>query len=428
MNLPALLSRRKALFLAIATVPFLGVVAAFGIAPDTTTANLRVETVVENLAIEEAHPTDSGAFDFWREERLLRGQTLSALLTNLGVREEDRLALLEAARKSPALSRLTPGRTVLARVTSSGRLLLLRYLSNDTTLVTADRVEEKFRIREQAIQPEMRPIMRSGTIQSSLYGATDAADVPDRIASELAEIFSGDVDFHRDLRKGDHFSVVYEAFYHEGQMIRSGRLIAAEFTNAGKSHQAVYFKDPQGREGYYSGSGESLRRAFLKSPMPFSRISSGFTASRFHPVLQLWRSHKGVDYAAPTGAPVRAVADAVVSFVGRQGGYGNLVVLNHQKPYSTAYGHLSKFGKGIKRGARVSQGQVIGHVGATGLASGPHLHYEFRIDGAQKNPLTVKLPSSLPLDSRYKPHFAAYAKPYTARLELLRSSNLAKLD
>lgn len=428
MNQPALLTRRKALILAIATLPFLGVVAAFGIAPDTATRDLRQETVVQALALEDVKPADSGAFDFWREERLSRGQTLSAALANLGVNDTDRNAVLAAARQSPGLARLTPGRSLLARVSSTGRLLLLRYLASDTALVSVTRDENSFRVRDEAIQLEMRPLMRSGSIVSSLFGATDAADIPDRIASEMAEVFSGDIDFHRDLRKGDQFSVMYEAFYYQGQLIRSGRLLAAEFTNEGKTHQAIYFKDPQGRDGYYSPSGESLRKAFLKSPMPFSRVSSGFTASRFHPVLQLWRSHKGVDYAAPTGAPIRAVADGQVNFVGRQGGYGNLIVLKHQGAYSTAYGHLSKFGKGVKRGTRISQGQVIGYVGATGLASGPHLHYEFRVDGVQKNPLTVKLPNTQPLDGRFKPQFSAAAQPYVARLEMLRGTNLAKLD
>jgi murein DD-endopeptidase MepM/ murein hydrolase activator NlpD len=162
--------------------------------------------------------------------------------------------------------------------------------------------------------------------------------------------------------------------------------------------------------------------------MPFDRISSGFTAARLHPVLKIWRSHKGVDYAAPTGTPVRAVSDSIVNFVGKQGGYGNLVVLNHQAPYSTAYGHLSRFAKGIKRGGRVSQGQVIGYVGATGLASGPHLHYEFRINGAQRNPLAMKLPTAYPLDRRYRAQFAAHAQPLSARLNLLRNTNLSKLD
>jgi murein DD-endopeptidase MepM/ murein hydrolase activator NlpD len=173
-------------------------------------------------------------------------------------------------------------------------------------------------------------------------------------------------------------------------------LLAAEFTNQNTNFQAIYFKDAQGRDGYYSPEGQSLKRAFLKSPMPFDRISSGFSAGRLHPVLQIWRAHKGLDYAAPTGTPVRAVADSIVNFVGRQGGYGNLIVLKHQGPYSTAYGHLSRFGKGIKRGSKVSQGQLIGYVGSTGLASGPHLHYEFRVNGVQRNPLAMKLPTVLP--------------------------------
>jgi murein DD-endopeptidase MepM/ murein hydrolase activator NlpD len=380
------------------------------------------------LQLPAAEPTDSGIFDFWREERIGRGETLSSLLQRLGINAEERQAFMTAARQSSSISGLTPGRSVLARVSSSGRLLLLRYLASDTTLVNIERGDETFYISEQTIDLEMRPVMRSGAIQGSLFGATDAADVPDRIASELAEAFSGDIDFHKDLRRGDTFSVVYEAYYFDGRLIKTGRMLAAEFINQDKSFQAVYFKDPQGREGYYSADGESLKRAFLKSPMPFDRVSSGFSNSRLHPVLRTWRAHRGVDYAAPTGTPVRAVADSVVSFAGRQGGYGNLVVLQHQRPYSTAYAHLSRFGKGIKHGARVNQGQVIGYVGATGVATGPHLHYEFRVNGEQRNPLAMQLPTTQPLDRRYRAQFAAHAQPLVERLALLRNTNLSKLD
>lgn len=419
---------KKRIALALATLPFLGVVAAFGIAPDTATENIPQEIVVETLALPQVEPSDSGVFDFWREERIGRGETLPDLLEKLGIHSEDQEAFITAARKSGFGSGLIPGRSVLARVSSNGRLLVLRYLASDTNLVSVSRGNESFQFSEQAIQPEMRPVMRSGEIQSSLFGAMDAADVPDRIASELAEAFSGDIDFHKDLRRGDHFSVVYEAFYFDGRLIRTGRLLAAEFTNQNQTYQAIHFKDPKGGEGYYSADGKSLKRAFLKSPMPFDRISSGFTSGRLHPVLNIWRAHKGVDYAAPTGTPVRAVADSVVNFVGKQGGYGNLVVLNHQSPYSTAYGHLSRFGKGIKRGSKVSQGQVIGYVGATGLASGPHLHYEFRVKGVQRNPLAMNLPTAHPLDRRYKAQFSQHAQPLIARLNLLRNTNLSKLD
>jgi len=419
---------KKRIFLAFATLPFLGVVAAFGIDPNAITENFEQETLVEPLALPEMEPTDSGSFDFWREERISRGETLPSLLKKLGISAEERQAFINTAHASKSLGQLIPGRTVLARVSTSGRLLLLRYLVSDSTLVTVNRSNESFEITENAIQPEIRQVMRSGTIHSSLFGATDAADVPDKIASEMADAFSGDIDFHRDLRRGDHFSVIYEAFYFDGRLIKTGRLLAAEFTNQGNAFQAIYFKDPQGRDGYYSAEGQSLKRAFLKSPMPFDRISSGFTSARLHPVLQIWRSHKGVDYAAPTGTPVRAVADSVVSFAGKQGGYGNLVILNHQPPYSTAYGHLSRFGKNIKNGSRVNQGDIIGYVGATGLASGPHLHYEFRVNGEQRNPLAMNLPTAYPLDHRYRVQFSGYAQPLTAHLSLLRNTNLAKLN
>ncbi len=421
-------SIRKRLLLALATLPFLGVVAAFGIAPDSATDSIPRTTLVEDVALPEARPTDSGAFDFWREERIGRGDTLAGILSRMDVAAGDARDFLAAARQSRALAHLAPGRSVLARVTAGGQLMTFRYLAADDKLVTVSRANGEFRLQEQNVTLEPRLLMRSGKIQGSLFGATDAADVPDRVASEMAEAFSGDIDFHKDLRRGDHFSVVYEAFYFEGQLIRSGRLLAAEFINQGKSHQALYFRDAQGRDGYYTADGQNMKRAFLKSPMPFTRISSGFSNSRYHPVLKEWRSHKGIDYAAPTGTPVRAVADAVVDFAGVQGGYGNLVILKHQGVYSTAYGHLSRYGKGIKRGARVSQGQVIGYVGATGLATGPHLHYEFRVAGVQKNPLALKLPTSYPLDARSKAQFAAATEPMLHRLELLRATNLASLN
>ena len=419
---------RKHVFLTLASLPFMGVVAAFGIAPDTPTEDIQRETVVESIELPQVQATDSGAFDFWREERIARGDTLQSLLSRLGVEGEEARQALAAARENKALGRLVPGRSVLARVTSGGQLMLFRYLVSDDTLVTLTRAGGQFQAGEQPAVLESRQIMRSGEIEGSLFGATDAADVPDRIASEMAEALSGDIDFHKDLRRGDHFSVVYEAFYLDGQLVRTGRLLAAEFINQGKAYQAISFKDAQGREGYFSQDGHSLKRAFLKSPMPFSRISSGFSGARFHPVLQRWRAHKGIDYAAPTGAPVRAVADAKVEFIGRQGGYGNLIVLKHQGAYSTAYGHLSRFGKGLRRGGRVDQGQVIGYVGSTGLATGPHLHYEFRINNVQKNPLALKLPTAYPLDRHAKAQFTAQAQPLVANLELLRHTNLASLD
>ena len=211
---------RKRVILALATLPFFGVVAAFGIAPDTTIDPIELSTVVETVVPPEIQATDSGVFDFWREERIGRGETLSGLLSRMDVDADDIQGVMAVARQNPALGRLASGRTVLARVTSGGSLMLMRYMANDETLISVERAGDGFRVAEQAIQPEMRPIMRSGVIQGSLFGATDAADVPDRIASAMAEAFSGEIDFHRDLRRGDQFSVVYEAFYVDGRLVR----------------------------------------------------------------------------------------------------------------------------------------------------------------------------------------------------------------
>jgi murein DD-endopeptidase MepM/ murein hydrolase activator NlpD len=402
-------------------------IAAFGIAPDTVTQDVSIQTVVQELALPQPAASDT-SFDFWREEPIQRGDTVASLLQRMGVSEEETARFLQASHDLPAMSRLMAGHMVMARVTSNGRLILFRYMAGDDHLVAIDRVQDEFQVREKQVKLESRPVMRSGVITASLFGATDAAGVPDAIASQMAEVFSGDIDFYRDLRKGDRFSVVYEGLYHDGAIVKTGRLLAAEFVNQGRTYRAVHFRDPKGREGYFSPDGHSMKRAFLKAPLHFTRISSGFTSARFHPILKLWRSHKGVDYAAPRGTPIRAVADAVVAFAGRKGAYGNLIVLRHRRPYSTAYGHLSRYAKGIHAGARVSQGQIIGYVGMTGLATGPHLHYEFRINGMQKNPLTLNLPTAFPLERRYRARFIAETRPLVDRLALLSGTNVASLD
>jgi murein DD-endopeptidase MepM/ murein hydrolase activator NlpD len=425
-RLLAFLAHHKRWLLVASALPMFEVVTAFGVAPDTVTQDLAQTTVVAAVSLPEPQATDTGAFDFWREERIQPGDTLSSMLTRLGVGADEMPAILAASRDLSA--KFIAGRSVLAKVTANGRLLLFRYLVDDKNLLAIERTGEGFVARAEAVQPETRVVMRAGDIRHSLYGATDAADVPDAIASQMAEVFSGDIDFHRDLREGDRFSLVYETQYHGGRALGSGRLLAAEFVNQGKAYRAIYFIDPQGREGYYTPDGKSMKRAFLKSPIPFSRVSSGFTKARFHPVLKEWRAHKGIDYAAPTGTPVRAVSDATVAFSGRQGGYGNLVILKHQGPYSSAYGHLSRFGKGIRRGGRVGQGEIIGYVGSTGLASGPHLHYEFRVNNVQKNPLAVNMPAAYPLDARYRARFSAAAAPMVAQLNLIQGHRLTSLD
>ncbi len=412
---------------AVLVLPFIGVVAAFGIAPDTVTELVARTEVVQEVALSLSPPAGKADEGYWREERIQRGDTLGALLSRLGAEDPDAATFLRNTRSARTLYQLIPGRTVRALTTAEGRLLALRYQASGKVL-NVQRQDGAFRVTEEPVELERRVLMKSGEIRSSLFAATDASGLSDAVAIQIADIFSTDIDFHRDLRRGDRFTVVYEIFYDQGEPVRSGRLLAAEFVNQGKSYQAVYFLYAEGQGGYYTPGGKNIRKAFLRSPLEFSRISSGFS-NRFHPILKQWRAHKGIDYAAASGTRIKATGDAVVEFVGRhQGGYGNLVVLRHQSKYTTWYGHLSGFAKGIRKGARIAQGDVIGYVGATGLATGPHLHYEFRINDVHQNPLRVVLPSAPPISPEQKPVFEAAAAPLAQRLQLLRGTHLARLD
>lgn len=427
-NLLRLASNSKLVRLMVtAVLPFIGVVAAFGIAPNTITERPAVTRVIEQVTLPIFAVGSSSDETFWREERIHRGDTVASLLARLQVNDPDALRSLRGAREARALYQLVPGRTLRARTTADGKLISLHYLSG-SNLFSADRNASGFAINEQQAQLEQRIQMKSGEIRSSLFAATDAANLSDAVAIQIADIFSTDIDFHRDLRKGDRFTVVYEAFYHQGDATKTGRVLAAEFINHGKTYQAVYFKNAEGQGGYYTLEGKNIRKAFLRSPLEFSRISSGFTKSRYHPILKEWRAHKGIDYAAATGTRVKATADGVVVSAGRHGGYGNLVVLRHQSKYSTWYGHLSRIAKGLHKGSRVSQGDVIGNVGMTGLATGPHLHYEFRVNDVQQNPLRVAMPAAPPITPKYRADFEVAAQQMAQRLELLRGTSLASLE
>ena len=411
----------------LCSLPFFGMVTAFGTAPDTAFSFVSTRAVVESLNLaQHLQPADAGEV-FWREERFGRGDTVSDLLARLGVNDEEARAFLLRAKSGRSLQMLRPGSTVQARTADDGTLLALRYITDKGRLIGFDKQGGEFKAVEQQLSLLPQQQMKSGEIRSSLFAATDAAGLSDNVATQLADIFAGDIDFHRDLRRGDKFTVIYEMSYHEGRAIKSGRLLAAEFVNQGKSYRAVWFQDAEGKGGYYTPDGKNLRKAFLRSPLEFSRISSGF-AMRFHPVLQQWRAHKGVDYAAPAGTNVRATSDGVVEAIGRQGGYGNLVTIKHQGGFSTSYGHLRSFARGLRKGARVQQGEVVGHVGQTGLATGPHLHYEFRVNDKVRNPLTVALPAALPVPAQQLAAFNSVSAPLAAGLSLLRNTNLALLE
>jgi murein DD-endopeptidase MepM/ murein hydrolase activator NlpD len=265
-------------------------------------------------------------------------------------------------------------------------------------------------------------------IRHSLFGAADDAGIPDSVAVQLVDIFGGDIDFHRDLRKGDKFSVIYETVSHLGRPIRAQRVLAAEFVNGEKTYQAFWYQGNGLSGGYYTAEGRSIKKAFLRSPLEFSRITSGFSSTRYHPVFQETRAHRGIDYGAPTGTRVKATGDGFIDFAGNQGGYGKLITIRHPGDKLTVYGHLSGFASGIKRGAHVAQGDVIGFVGATGVATGPHLHYEFRIAGVHRNPLSIALPTATALPSAHLPAFYSRVQDLLPQVDAIRDAQLVMLD
>lgn len=409
----------------IAAIGLFGTMAAFALARQPATPSF--QTVVEGLAIT---PTTAVQDDdtFLIETVVQRGDTVSSLLQRAGIEDQD---FHRAARSDEAMReihrQLRPGQVVSSRIAYSGRPEFVAFpVTGEEAAVVIRSKIKGVEARKTAYQLSRHTVLKSGVIKHSLFGATDAAGVPDNIAIQMAEIFGGDIDFHRDLRKGDRFSVVYEVALHEGRAVQSGRILAAEFSNNDHVFRAVWYDRGEHR-GYYDDKGKSTKKAFLRSPLEFSRISSGFKM-RFHPVLKKWRAHKGVDYAAPTGTRVKTTANGTVEFSGRQNGYGNIVIIRHNATHSTAYAHLSRMEAGIRKGKRVMQGDVIGRVGSTGWATGPHLHYEFRVNGKQVNPLTIALPPALPLDNKELPRFHAYASPLVSQLGMLANSNLGALE
>lgn len=402
-----------------------GIVAAFATIPPQSDAELALAhaLVIEPLPILTGAQVLPVPERFIREERFQSGETLGGLLSRLGVAEDDAARLL----RMKELRRLRPGSTVTGEIGANGGLARLGYLGPRDSLSVIVRAQDGFRASEEAVTLQTRLVMKSGVIRSSLFAATDASAIPDAVAIQLAELFAGDIDFHRGLRKGDRFSVVYEVHTLDGRPVRTGRVLAAEFSNQGKTHRAVWFTGADAKGGYYGADGKALRKSFLRSPLEYSRVSSGF-GMRHHPFLQTWRAHNGVDYAAPSGTRVRAVGDGVIDFVGRQGGYGNVIIVRHVGNITTLYAHLMGYARNLRKGVNVAQGEIIGAVGQSGWATGPHLHYEFRIAGQARDPLAVVLPAALPIAPNEMGAFRGQAEPLVTRLELIGQGDLASLE
>ncbi|WP_171035299.1 peptidoglycan DD-metalloendopeptidase family protein [Limnobacter alexandrii] len=394
-------------------------------------ALLNSEVVVEAV---ELNLADQGVYTFdplVAEERIRRGDTLVGLLERMGVSTTGLASFMAQDKTARNLVNLRAGRVLTVQQTADGDLQWLRYKSgideDSQESILIRKVNGQFSASLESVNFEKQIVFRSGRIESSLFAAADKAGMPDSVAIQLTEIFGSDIDFHRELRKGDEFKVVYEDLTLEGRSARSGRVLAVEFVNNNKPFKAYWFAPSGNRNaGYYNEEGRSLKKSFLRSPLAFSRISSGFTPRRFHPIQKRWKAHNGVDYAAPTGTPIMATASGTVKFSGWQNGYGNFVEIQHHSGYSTAYAHLSRFGKGVKVGQKVEQGDVIGYVGATGWATGPHLHYEFRVNRVPKNPLSITVAQAEPLDRSSFSEFKRVQLALDRRMELATAQRLAR--
>ncbi|MBI5451702.1 MAG: peptidoglycan DD-metalloendopeptidase family protein [Gammaproteobacteria bacterium] len=365
----------------------------------------------------------------WKEATVLEGESLAVLFNRLDIDPQQLHQLISIDRSTKqALSNIQPGAQLRVNVAASGVLNKFIYVIDQTHTLYISRLPAGLQTYTDEITPDVHLARGSGTIDSSLFLAGQQANLPDSTTMQLANIFGWDIDFALDIRHGDHFSVIYEELYLGDKKLRNGNIIAAEFVNQGKRYQAYRYTDPDHRSDYYSADGKNLRKAFLRTPVEFSRISSRFTQARFHPVLNRIRAHKGVDYAAPTGTPIRATGDGRIVFHGVKGGYGKTLVIQHGSQFSTLYGHMNAYARNALPGQRVRQGQVIGYVGSTGLATGPHLHYEFRINGAHRNPLTVKFPDASPLPTELVADFNNHIRPLLAQLDAMGRTSLAMND
>jgi len=408
-----------ALFFAVCAF---GAAAVAPLAPDAS--DMPVHTVTQDIQLptlaEQIASLDVEKHFFMREDRVRLGDTLGTLLTRLGVEDAAATSFIKSDGTARAILQLRAGKMIQAKTDESGQLYWLSMSAADGKEIIVTRTDSGFTASDVAADLERRVEMRSGTINSSLFAATDAAHIPDAVTGKFVDMFSTEIDFRVDLRRGDRFNLVYETYWQNGTYVRPGRILAAEFVNAGRSHQAIWFDNDTSEQGggYYTFDGKALKKAFLKSPLEFTRVSSGF-GSRVHPISGKIKQHKGIDFAAPTGTPIRAAADGVIDFSGWKGGYGNFVTIRHWNPYATSYGHMSRIAPGMKRGTKVRQGDVIGYVGTTGFSTGPHLHYEFLVNNVHQNPRNMDAPTARPLSGEELQRFHLAAADMEHRFALM---------
>lgn len=361
----------------------------------------------------------------WQKFEVKSGDNLSTIFPRAGLTARDVHEVAQTGDEIKPLLNLRPGQVVRFGFDTDGALAQIKLKLSPVKTLTVSRTDDGFETQTTKREYQRKQREVAGQIESSLFLDGRNAGMSDRLIMEMAHVFGWDIDFALDLRQGDSFKVIFEENYLDGKKVGDGNILAAEFTNRGKTFRAIRYTDDEGNSAFYAPDGTSMRKAFTRTPVPVSRISSRFNPNRKHPVLNTSRPHRGVDYAAATGTPILSTGDGRVDFIGRKGGYGKTVVLSHAGKYTTLYAHMSRFKAGLKRGHRVKQGETIGYIGTTGLSTGPHLHYEFRVNGVHKDPLKVTLPEAEPIADKYLADFKSRSQPLLASLDDLRVPLLA---
>ncbi|MDH4081120.1 MAG: peptidoglycan DD-metalloendopeptidase family protein [Nitrospira sp.] len=357
----------------------------------------------------------------WQEITVTKGDSLAHIFKRLQLSPQDLHTIMTLGKETSVLKRLKPGQVVLFQVVDN-QFIALKYPVDLVTTLHVAKKDDGIQATTITEELETRINHASVTITDSLFLSGVAAGLSENLVMQLVAIYGWDIDFALDIRSGDRFSIIYEEHFKNGRKVREGPITAAEFVNRGTPYRTVRFTHEDGHSEYYSDTGRSMRKAFLRTPVKFTRISSRFSVKRRHPILNRLRAHRGVDYAAPSRTPVKATGDGTVTYLGRKGGLGNAIILKHGGRYDTVYAHLSGYRKGLRTGQRVKQGQIIGYVGMTGLATGPHLHYEFRVNGVHHNPLTVKVPKATGIPANAMKDFMVQVEPLLAELGRIQSS------
>ncbi|WP_419708333.1 peptidoglycan DD-metalloendopeptidase family protein [Pseudomonas sp. NFX224] len=360
-----------------------------------------------------------------REVTVAKGDTLSTLFEKVGLPATAVHEVLASDKQAKQFSQLKHGQKLEFELSPEGQLTSLHSKVSDLETITLSKNDKGYTFNRITAKPTVRSAYVHGVINSSLSQSAARAGLSHSLTMDMASVFGYDVDFAQDIRQGDEFDVIYEQKVVNGKAVGNGPILSARFTNRGKTYTAVRYTNKQGNSSYYTADGNSMRKAFIRTPVDFARISSKFSMGRKHPILNKIRAHKGVDYAAPRGTPIKAAGDGKVLLAGRRGGYGNTVIIQHGNTYRTLYGHMQGFAKGIQTGSSVKQGQVIGYIGTTGLSTGPHLHYEFQVNGVHVDPLGQKVAMADPISKAERSRFLAQSQPLMARMDQEKTTKLA---